>query len=175
MRRIAVVPHDPAWAKGFAEEAEAIEAAIAGVPIALHHIGSTAVPGILAKPVIDLLGEVASLAELDGAAGRLEAIGYEALGSNGIEGRRYFRKRDGAGERTHHLHAFETGSPHIERHLAFRDYLRAMPEVARAYSDLKAQLVRNPATGREAYIDGKAPFVLRTEQTALDWYRKRQA
>ncbi len=174
MSRFTVVPHDPAWARAFAAEAAAIEAAIEGVPIVLHHIGSTAIPGILAKPVIDLLGEAASLAALDAACGKLTALGYEALGANGIEGRRYFRKMGPDGERTHHLHVFERGSPHVERHLAFRDYLRAMPDVSRAYSDLKAALTRDPDTARGAYIEGKAPFVLETEKAALDWYRQQR-
>lgn len=172
MSRVTVVPHDPAWARAFSAEAAAIEAALEGVAVVLHHIGSTAVPGILAKPVIDLLGEVASLAAVDAATGKLTTLGYEALGANGIEGRQYFRKIAPDGERTHHLHVFETGSSHVERHLAFRDYLRAMPEVARAYSDLKAQLTRVPDSPRDAYIEGKAPFVLQTEKAALDWYRQ---
>lgn len=174
MSGVTVVPHDPDWARAFAAEAAAIEAAVGAPHITLHHIGSTAVPGILAKPVIDLLGEVASLTALDAASEKLEALGYEALGANGIEGRRYFRKRGPDGERTHHLHVFETGSPHVARHLAFRDYLRAKPEVARAYSDLKAQLTRDPHAPRDAYIDGKSPFVLETEKAALDWQRHQQ-
>jgi GrpB-like predicted nucleotidyltransferase (UPF0157 family) len=172
MSRVTVLPHDPDWARAFAAEAAAIEAALGGLAITLHHIGSTAVPDILAKPVIDLLGEVEALATLDAASGMLTAIGYEALGANGIEGRRYFRKLGPDGERTHHLHVFARGSPHVVRHLAFRDYLRAMPDVARAYSDLKAQLTRDADAPRDAYIDGKAPFVLETEKAALNWYRQ---
>ncbi|WP_291199786.1 GrpB family protein [Hyphomonas sp.] len=170
MSRVTVVPHDPAWARAFAAEAAAIKAALGGLTMTLHHIGSTAVPGILAKPVIDLLGEVEVMAALDAAAGKLVALGYEALGANGISGRRYFRKLGPDGERTHHLHVFTRGSPQLVRHLAFRDYLRAMPDVARAYSELKAQLTRDPDAPRDAYIDGKAPFVLETEKAALDWY-----
>lgn len=126
-----IVPHDPAWAMAFAEERNAVEAVLNHVLVAVHHIGSTAIPGILAKPIIDLLCVVTSLEELDRASGRMEGLGYEAMGAFGIDGRRYFRKIDASGTRTHHLHAFEAGSHHIVRHLAFRDYLRSHPQKRR--------------------------------------------
>ena len=166
-----VMPHDPSWAAEALSEAKAIQIAHGTLDLTLHHIGSTTIPGILAKPIIDLLGEVADLASLDAASKTMRDLGYEVMGAYGIDGRRYFRKTDANGRRTRHLHIFTKGSPHIERHLAFRDYLRAHGEVAAAYSALKAQLTRDDACSWDTYLDEKAPFVRQTERAALVWYR----
>lgn len=168
---VIVLPHDPAWSNAFDAEAGAIRDAF-GAPITLFHIGSTSIPGILAKPIIDLLAGVEDLARVDQDTAAFEGLGYEALGAFGIDGRRYFRKITKTGVRTHHLHIFANGSPQIERHLAFRDYLRAMPEVAAAYSDLKARLTRTDVSS-EDYMDGKDPFIKRVEQDALLWAKTR--
>lgn len=168
-----VVPHDPAWAGLFEDEAAAIRAALGGSALAIHHIGSTSISGILAKPVIDILVEVPSLAELDRVSPAMTDFGYQAMGAFGIPGRRYFRKDDADGARTHHVHAFGAGTPHVVRHLAFRDFLRARPDVARAYSDLKGMLVAQPGMTREGYMDGKDPFIQRTESEAIAWLRDR--
>jgi len=156
-------------------EADALGGAVEGVWEALHHIGSTAVPGILAKPIIDMLGVVEHLDWVDQNTHALERLGYEAMGAYGIDGRRYFRKSDAGGVRSHHLHVFQASSPHIDRHLAFRDYLRAHGGVAQRYSDLKAALVRQADATRETYIDGKDPFIAETESLALAWYKGERA
>ena len=88
----------------------------------LHHIGSTAIPGIFAKPIIDLLLEVGNIGELDDRSSFMGELGYEAMGEFGIPGRRYDRKNNASGIRTHQVHAYESGSPEVERHIAFRDY-----------------------------------------------------
>src|SRR3546814_9547675 len=106
----------------------------------MHHIGSTSIPGIHAKPIIDMLAVTSDLSLLDGCESRIASLGYEALGEFGIPGRRYFRKDNSTGERTHQIHAFRTGSPQITRHLQFRDYLIAHPAVARDYDVLKRRL-----------------------------------
>jgi GrpB-like predicted nucleotidyltransferase (UPF0157 family) len=160
-----VVPHDPRWEGRYAEAATRVAAALAPVPITLHHIGSTAVPGIMAKPIIDMLGEVKSLDALDAASPRLVAIGFEAVGEYGIPGRRYFRLNEG-GVRSHHLHVFAAGAPPIARHLAFRDYLIAHPAVAEDYSALKAGL---PADG---YQEAKDPFIAATLAAGLAWVQE---
>ncbi|WP_299971809.1 GrpB family protein [uncultured Roseobacter sp.] len=167
-----VVPHDPRWKMAFEDEAKAIKHAFANAPVDVHHIGSTAIPGILAKPIIDLLGIVATLADADAKASALESLGFEAMGAYGIAGRRYFRKTDSNGIRTHHLHVFEQGSQHVERHFAFRDYLIAHPAVAQEYSSLKERLTQSDAPTWDAYLDGKDPFISRVEPQAVDWYRK---
>lgn len=166
---VEIVAHNPLWNKKFADEAAFIRQVIGAGLVALHHIGSTAIKGIHAKPVIDMLAVTSSLDALDAAAPALTAAGYQAMGPYGIDGRRYFRKHDAAGHRTHHLHGFATGSPQIERHLAFRDYLRSHPEIAQQYCVLKQRLV----AGTEDYIDGKTPFVKATLADALAWYRTR--
>src|SRR3954469_13931995 len=91
-RRVEVVDADPAWPAAFAAEAGRIRAALGPVYVAIHHIGSTSVPELAAKPVIDMLLEVESLDQLDAAAGALEGTGYEGLGEFGLPGRRYFRR-----------------------------------------------------------------------------------
>jgi GrpB-like predicted nucleotidyltransferase (UPF0157 family) len=99
----------------------------------------------------------------------LEALGYEAKGEFGIPGRRYFRKDDAEGIRTHQVHAFGAGSPGAARHLAFRDYMRAHPGIAREYGALKARLARAHPHDMQAYMDGKDAFVREHERRALLW------
>lgn len=161
-----VVPHDPNWSALFKKEATALSALL---PITLHHIGSTSIPGILAKPIIDLLGEVSDLTLVETATADIEALGYEAMGTFGLPGRRYFRKINAAGTRTHHLHIYQSGNPDLTRHLAFRDYLRARPDVAAEYSALKAKLVAQESFSNQAYMDGKDPFIKRVEAEGLRW------
>ncbi|MEM6738994.1 MAG: GrpB family protein [Pseudomonadota bacterium] len=156
------------WSARFDEEAQAIRRAVAG-ELELFHIGSTAIPGMLAKPILDLLGAVRSPKRFDAASSALVALGYEAMGPYGIAGRRYFRKIDLAGTRSHHLHVFSSGSPHISRHLALRDYLRAHPKVADAYGALKTSLATRPGATWASYVEGKAAFVAATERDALAW------
>lgn len=165
---IEIVAYNPLWKQDFAAEANAVASAVGPRLTMVHHIGSTAIAGILAKPVIDMLAVSTSLDALNTATPALAALGYQAMGAYGIAGRLYFRKDDAVGRRTHHLHGYAAGSPQIERHLAFRDYLRAHPDIARQYSALKQQLI---ADGVD-YIEGKAPFVLATEAQALAWYRQ---
>jgi GrpB-like predicted nucleotidyltransferase (UPF0157 family) len=164
-----VIPHDPTWADAFTAEAAALNAALPDVALTLHHIGSTAIPGILVKPIIDLMGVVPDLAQMDRHDAIMQALGYEVMGTFGIEGRRYYRKFDASGQRSHHLHVFATGAPDITRHLAFRDYLRAHDNVAAEYSALKEQLTASKADW-ERYVEGKDPFIKRVEQDALRWY-----
>jgi GrpB-like predicted nucleotidyltransferase (UPF0157 family) len=175
MNTVVLVPHDPAWHQAFEREACAIRHALNDVPIVLHHIGSTSIPGILAKPIIDLLGIVDDLDALDRHSPQMRDLGYEVMGPFGIEGRRYFRKFDTRGQRTHHLHVFSAGSIHIERHIAFRDYLRGNPVRTAEYSALREKITSGSAVSWGDYIDAKDPFVAETEKLAVDWYRKNVA
>lgn len=162
-----VVPHDPHWRDRFAAEADAVGRVFGPALAAIEHIGSTAVPEILAKPIVDMLGIAASLAAIDAIDARgIGRLGYTALGEYGLEGRRYFRKDDARGARAYHLHVFAAGHPAIERHLAFRDYLRAHCGVAADYSALKASLA-----GRDDYQQAKAAFVVATVEAAVAWRR----
>jgi len=169
--RVAVVAHDPEWESKYTSEAEKIREAFGSIGFEIHHIGSTAIQGIYAKPIIDMLVEVDSIDAVDERAQALVALGYEAMGEFGIPGRRYFRKDNQSGIREFQLHAFAAGSAAVERHLAFRNYLRVHPEVAREYSELKRRLAKEYPSNMEAYIDGKDPFIRATEQVAVAWWR----
>lgn len=154
----------------FVAEAAAIEQAIGEILVAVHHVGSTAVPGLAAKPVIDILLEVSSNEKLDERNPAMAELGYEARGAFGIPGRRYFAK--GGDVRSHHVHAFESGHPGLVRHLAFRDYLRAHPAVAAEYGELKCRNALLCAHDNEVYCDLKDAFVGEHERLALAWARR---
>ncbi len=146
-----------------------IHEALDGVAVAIHHIGSTSVPGLSAKPVIDILIEVTRLADLDTQTSAIESLGYEAKGEFGIPGLRYFRRDDASVTRTHQIHAF-VGGPQTDRHLAFRDYLISHPPIAQLYGNLKRQLAERFPNDINAYMDGKDSFVKHYEAEALAWY-----
>jgi len=150
-----------------------VASALGRALVVIHHIGSTAIPGIYAKPIIDMLAVTGDLSLLDERTPRLQALGYEALGEFGIPGRRYFRKNNSAGERTYQIHAFQTGSPQIARHLAFRDYLRAHPEVARDYETLKHRLAAAFPNDIGSYTDGKDSFIHDIDSRAAAWTERR--
>lgn len=173
-RVVEIVAHDPSWAEAFIREAARVQVVLEadgegnGNVLAIHHIGSTAVAGIYAKPIIDIMPIVRDIVQVDAANAAMHALGYEAMGELGIAGRRYFRK-DTHGKRSHHVHVFAEGSEHILRHMAFRDYLRAHPEDAARYSALKQQLAAAHPQDIEAYMDGKDALIKELEQRALAW------
>jgi len=173
MRKVEVVPHDPRWRDAFEAEARQVVAALGENVVAVHHIGSTAVPDIYAKPVVDLLVEVRDLTGVDGRRPAMESLGYEVMGEYGIPGRRYFRKDNREGIRTHNLHAFEAGSGEVERHLAFRDYMIAHPGEAQRYSELKRKLAEEHPRSMEGYMDGKDGFVKEMDRRAARWRSSR--
>jgi len=158
MRNITVIPYSPDWPALYSEAARLLTDTLKDLLIELHHIGSTAVPGLAAKPVIDILAIVTSLDALDDCHEGMCELGYEPKGELGIAGRRFFSK--GSDEsRTHHIHAFEKEHPAVARHLGFRDYLRLHPEEARRYAEVKVQLARQHPNDIETYIDGKTPLI----------------
>jgi GrpB-like predicted nucleotidyltransferase (UPF0157 family) len=167
---VEVVAHNPDWSTGFASEEDRLRSGLNGLAFVAHHIGSTAVPGLPAKPIIDILVCVDDLCALDRHNASFVDLGYEVMGEFGIETRRYFRRNDDMGRRTHHVHAFTHGSHHIERHLAFRDYLRAHPDLVMKYGALKRQLLAH-SPDPEDYIAGKSPFIEAQEIIALAWYK----
>ncbi|WP_431195822.1 GrpB family protein [Klebsiella pneumoniae] len=120
MRILTVVDYDEMWPALFENERTLLQMTLGKVISRIHHIGSTSVPGLSAKPVIDILIEVANLEELDSLNQAMEGVGYTVRGENGILNRRYFTK--GGNQRSHHIHAFATGDAQIIKHLAFRDY-----------------------------------------------------
>ncbi|HYP26748.1 MAG TPA: GrpB family protein [Blastocatellia bacterium] len=169
MSKVEVVPHDPQWRDAFAAEAKHVAVALGENVVAIHHIGSTAIPNIYAKPVIDLLVEVRDIAEVDGQSSAMESLGYEVMGEYGIPGRRYFRKDNQDGLRTHNIHAFEASSAQVERHLAFRDYMIAHPGDAQRYSELKRQLAEEHPQSPDGYMDGKDGFIKEMDRRAAQW------
>jgi GrpB-like predicted nucleotidyltransferase (UPF0157 family) len=168
--RVIVVPHDPNWHHKFIQEAQLIRLALNKNLVAIHHIGSTNILKIHAKPVIDMLVEVQDITQVDQQSPAMLALGYESMGEHGIPGRRFFRKDNAAGMRTHHVHTFAVGDPAIDRHLAFRNYLIAHPEVAQRYSNLKRALAdRLDPHDIDGYMDGKHQFIKDIEKRAIAW------
>lgn len=165
MNRFVVVPHDPRWAAMFEDERKRLVSALGGVLISVHHIGSTSIPDIYAKPVIDMLAEVSNIEHIDAHSSAMVEKGYEVMGEFGIPGRRYFRK-DIAGVRTFQMHAFQIGAPDVARHLAFRDYLIAHADEARDYSELKKQLVFQYNGDPDLYMGGKDGFINEIDRKA---------
>jgi GrpB-like predicted nucleotidyltransferase (UPF0157 family) len=166
MSKVEVVPHNPQWRDAFEAEARHVAAALGENVSAIHHIGSTAIPNIYAKPVIDMLVEVGDIAGLDRQSSAMESLGYEVMGEFGIAGRRYFRKETPEGIRTHQIHAFEAGSAEAERHLAFRDYMIAHPGDALMYSELKRRLAEEHPQNIDGYMDGKDAFIKEMDRRA---------
>ena len=165
MRKIEVVNYDSSWPADFEAERDVVRRALGDVATGIHHIGSTAVPGLAAKPIIDILLEVRDLAALDARNSDMEAIGYKPMGEFGIPGRRYFPK--GGDNRSHQIHAFLRGDANIDRHIAFRDYLRRHPEVAQEYAELKRRVARTCDNDLGRYCDGKDAYVKRLEAIAI--------
>ena len=139
--KVVVLPNDPAWASMFGSESRLILDVLGDNAIAAHHIGSTAIPAIVAKPVIDMLIVVADIESVDVCNAEMQRRGYEVMGEYGNPTRRYFRNDNDVGIRTYHVHVFPQGSPHVNRHLAFRNFMNAHSQWASKYSELKRELV----------------------------------
>jgi GrpB-like predicted nucleotidyltransferase (UPF0157 family) len=156
-RSIEVVPYNPNWPIYFEEEAKLIKAALGSNCIAIHHIGSTSVPSLSAKPIIDMIPVVKSIRDVDTKNAEMLALGYEAKGENGIPFRRLFGK--GIALRTHHVHIFEQNSLEIERHLKFRDWMRNHISDREAYAQLKINLAQQFPNDIMSYCLGKDEFI----------------
>ena len=167
MSEISIEKYDNDWPLIFQNEHDAILSTVSVSLHAIHHIGSTSVPGLSAKPIIDILIEVGDLGILDSANSSFESLGYECMGEYGITGRRFYRK--GTHRRFHHIHAFETGSFGARRHLAFRDYIRSHPDIAREYESLKKSVAAASGGDIDKYCEGKGAFVSEHQKLALVW------
>jgi GrpB-like predicted nucleotidyltransferase (UPF0157 family) len=168
IRKIEVVPHNPDWHSLFETESKQITIAIGENAIAIHHIGSTSIETIYAKPIIDILVEVSSIAKVDEQNSSMQLLGYQCMGEFGIKDRRFFLKDNPDGIRTHHIHVFEVGSAQIARHLAFRDYLNVHIEDALTYSSLKRSLGSKYPDDIKGYMDGKHDFIQEIDRKAAE-------
>jgi GrpB-like predicted nucleotidyltransferase (UPF0157 family) len=171
---VELVPHSPLWAEIARAEAARLKQAVGDPLLRVEHMGSTAIPGIMAKPIIDFIPIFVSLEATDAAQSRIEALGYDYLGEFGIPTRRYCRLNDPlTGKRKFQLHCFAEDSPQIARHLAFRDYLRAHPEIAKEYEAVKQRAAELHPDNVLQYNDAKNDWIKQTEQDALNWQRLR--
>ena len=173
-RTIELVVYDPRWAAIADAEAARLKAVLGELIVAVHHIGSTSIPGIRAKPIVDLVPVVSNMNELDVRADKVRAMGYEWRGEYGIAGRRFCPLTDqNTGERVFHAHFFVQGWVEIERHLAFRDYLRCHEGEARAYESQKLAAVALHPDDGTAYTNAKAPWIKDCLGRALVWAAER--
>ena len=163
---IEIVEYNAEWPRTFEREAAAILAACRPWVTDVHHVGSTSVPGLAAKPILDILPVAAGAAEAPEAVSRMTALGYRYRGENGIAGRFYF-DRVVEGRTVMHVHMFPAGHHEIRRHLVFRDHLRTNPDVTRDYERLKRELALRYREDRRAYTDSKAAFITAVIDVAM--------
>jgi GrpB-like predicted nucleotidyltransferase (UPF0157 family)/GNAT superfamily N-acetyltransferase len=160
---IELIPYDPAWPDMFEAEAGRIREALGERAMRIEHVGSTAVPGLTAKPVIDIQVSVASLGEIGPYEEKLSSLGYEHIELDDFDREYPYFRRPGEGPSTHHVHLCEADSYLEAKHIAFRDFLRANPDVAERYVELKRSLAARHHGGtlesREKYSLGKTDFV----------------
>ncbi|MCJ7715025.1 MAG: GrpB family protein [Anaerolineales bacterium] len=167
-REVELVPHNPEWSQLADKEAQLILEHLSIPIIGIYHIGSTSIPGIKAKPILDFVMEVEDLDEVIQSIEAIEELGYCSKGEYGIPGRQFFTK-DANGERSHHLHVFQKGHPDIERHLVFRDFLRANPDAAREYEIIKEKLAKRFPKQSGDYTEAKSDFILSMDEVAHYW------
>lgn len=153
---LRLVPVGPEWAQRFSSERSRLFAALRDAALDIQHIGSTAVSGISAKPILDIAIAIRSYESGHVLVPRLEALGYRYRGENGIPRRHYFVL--GAPRRTHHVHVLEHDSAEWRRHLAFRDGLLGSPADAARYSAFKSRCMAEASGSREEYQRLKTPF-----------------
>lgn len=168
MAKVQVVPYDENWPRIYALEANIIRNIVINDLITITHIGSTAVPGLVAKPIVDILIVVKDVKRLDDLNPLFEKEGYECLGEDGIKGRRFFCKNDNSV----HVHAFDEQKYEIvEDLISFYDYLKDNPDVAKKYGGLKIALAKKYPNNIRKYKDGKRAFTKEIQVKALEWYR----
>ena len=172
MRKIEVVKYDPGWVKKFNEEESILEKIFKENVENIFHIGSTSVPGLSAKAVIDLLIVVKDLQKVDSKNEEMIQAGYEPKGEFGIKNRRYFPK--GGDNRSHHVHIFQKEDSNIIRHLAFKEYLKYNNKRMKEYELLKIELARKFPHDIDGYCNGKDFLIKKIEKEALSWYESKE-
>lgn len=164
---IRIVPYDPEWPAMFKCQATDLRAAIGPVALRIDHIGSTAIPGLAAKPIIDVQISVADFEPLDAYRFPLESLGYVFRADNAERTKRYFREPPG--QRRTHIHVRRAGSFSEQFALLFRDYLRTHPDIVADYARLKERLAREYHEDRYGYTDAKGPFIWAAIAKADAW------
>jgi GrpB-like predicted nucleotidyltransferase (UPF0157 family) len=173
-RTIRIAEHESSWASAFDREAADLTGVFGHALLAVHHIGSTAVVGLAAKPIVDILVVLRKTDTIDRFSGPMEALGYRVRGEcldaevPGTPGRFYFSK-DTSGERSHQVHVCAGGHAQIVDLLAFRDYLRSHAARAEKYGALKKDLARRHPRDIVAYMRGKDALVKALLDEAREW------
>jgi GrpB-like predicted nucleotidyltransferase (UPF0157 family) len=169
---VFLLPHDARWSVVATDRAAQVATILGTTMVTWHHIGSTSIRGIHAKPVIDLMPLVTSVDEVDALRAAFEAAGYCWYGEFGLPGRRYVNLDDPeSGDRITNVHIYAVGNPEVERHLAFRDYLRAHSAVAKQYELIKLACAAKNQTDIYGYMDCKDATCKQIERQAVEWYR----
>lgn len=174
-RTINIADYTPDWAEAFSDLSRALEPVLGGLVLGIEHVGSTSVPGLSAKPIIDIDVIINSPATLLSVVEVLEGVGYQHEGDLGIPGRDAFRRedntvpRDGSGGvwPSHHLYVCTQDSGELRRHLAFRDHLRRDSDAAVRYENLKRDLAERFPDDVDSYVEGKSEFIERILETTL--------
>lgn len=170
-RTIEVVPHQAEWKNDYANEEKKIKNVFKDELISIHHIGSTSIPGICAKPVIDIMVIVRDIWKVDMLNDEMLTIGYFSKGEYGIKGRRFFVK--GQHNRTHNVHVYQAGHYEILSQLNFRDYLIAYPDEAKRYEKLKQELSEKFKFDIDKYNEGKDSFIKEIINKADEWVKNK--
>ncbi len=158
-KHVVVVPYDDRWPGAFREIRAELAAALGDAALAIEHVGSTAVPGLAAKPVIDIDVVIASTADFPSVRTRLEGIGYRHEGDLGIPGREAFKYEDKRHLMKHHLYVCTADAAELKRHLAFRDHLRTHPDDRDAYGAVKRLAALRHPDDIDGYMDEKADII----------------
>lgn len=160
---VKLAPYTTEWKRLFEQEKALLQAAVGDYVLDIQHVGSTSIPGMVAKSIIDIGIAVRSFEEATVCVKPIKQLGYEYRGEHGIPRRHFFVKGD---PRTHHVHVNEIDSRDWENQVLFRDYLIRHPEIAQGYAELKMELAQRFPTDRQAYLDGKSPFIERVLRLA---------
>ena len=158
-KRVTVLPYDPKWRSDFEAIREEIEHAVGNLILGIEHVGSTSVEGMAAKPCIDIDVVIPDYSVFDAVVERLNAIGYIHEGDLGIRDREAFKYTDKPHLQTHHLYVCPQTSAELHRHITFRNFLRANPDAAQAYSAVKRQAAQLFPNDIDGYIAYKAPCI----------------
>ncbi|BCN32903.1 GrpB family protein [Anaeromicropila herbilytica] len=171
-RKMLVVPYDNSWDEMYEKEKVLLSSILGNLIIDIQHFGSTAVKGLSAKPIIDIMIVVNDIMQIDVFNSILKQYGYNARGENGIVGRRYFVKlnQDNIDVHTHHLHIYQKGNSHISDELMFRDYLRINNEALKEYERIKKDASVKFRYSPSEYVEAKTDCVTHIMVKAKDYF-----